>query len=431
MEKLIDPYFLSIVILPLLAFLGVAASVTLLLVGVGVTADSSAIRRQILESRTGTVVIGTICLVILVLGLSNTNQTWGIFLALVPPLLITHHAVLLGLYASRMLTSGSVGTSGNKSADARAYNTINSYFSNRTLLLRFGLPVIMLSIAGVLVFRSLSGPAHMLNEVYANTAIRHGAQYGAIGAYCYVTLELSRRTFRRDITSAFALWCVVSILIGPVLAGVVALLWTHTGADPDSWQRTVVFFFAGFAPKRVISSLEQATRQLLAQDHQPVSVASRMVPLSQLRGIVPLAEERLAEEGIHDVHSLAQAEPVRLLRNTSYDFRQILAWVDEALLITNFPRSWEALESCGIFGAVDLVSYAAPQLPGSSANSPDILQLLAEESKIEGPLFRAAVARLSKDTQVLHVNALYSYTGRTPGTIDNEDPSWLQSDPQS
>src|SRR5262249_23259778 len=161
-----------------------------------------------------------------------------------------------------------------------------------------------------------------------------------------------RRTFRHDVTGAVAMWCWVTMVLGPVLAGTVAFLWRVQGAADSNgwWSSGVVLFFTGFAPRRVIAAVEQAAVQLLKVGNTTV-VQTRLVPLSQIRGISPLIEERLGEEGIVDVNSLAAAEPVRLVRNTSFDMRQILIWIDEAILIITLPRSWEALEEEGITGA--------------------------------------------------------------------------------
>ena len=104
------------------------------------------------------------------------------------------------------------------------------------------------------------------------------------------------------------------------------------GTDNGWWAPGVVLFFAGFAPRRVISAVEGAAVELLKLGPTTV-VKTRPVPLSQIRGIGPQIEERLGEEGISDVNSLASAEPVRLVRNTSFDMRQILTWMDEAILI--------------------------------------------------------------------------------------------------
>lgn len=179
-----------------------------------------------------------------------------------------------------------------------------------------------------------------------------GVRLAAAGAYTYVLLELGRRTFRHDVTGASAMWCWVTLVLGPVLAATVAFLWLGPKTDtaPLWWGTGVILFFTGFAPRRVIAAIEQAAAQLLKLD-TPVVVQNRMIPLSQIRGIGPQIEERLAEKGITDVHSLAAAEPVRLVRNTSLDMRQILSWVDEATLIVTVPRGWNALEEEGITGA--------------------------------------------------------------------------------
>jgi hypothetical protein len=57
------------------------------------------------------------------------------------------------------------------------------------------------------------------------------------------------------------------------------------------------------------------------------------------------AEERLIEEGVTDVANLANANPYRLRRNTRFDKRQFISWIDEALLMTYLPNAWLALEA--------------------------------------------------------------------------------------
>src|SRR5207245_6934653 len=91
-----------------------------------------------------------------------------------------------------------------------------------------------------------------------------GLRLGALGAYVYVRLELGRRTFRHDITGASAMWCLVTLVLGPVLAASVAVLWRmDPPQDASWWAGGVVLFFAGYAPRRVIAAIEQAAIQLL------------------------------------------------------------------------------------------------------------------------------------------------------------------------
>ena len=421
-----DPDQLLSTVVPGIALFGLGAAMVLFLIGSIGTPATDSWRFILRRRRSDLAVAWLVSLVILVLCLCKREETWGFLFALLPPLLLTHHAVMIGIYARRLIGSDKdAARASTDTASIRVQKTMESYFGYRTLLLRYGLPVIVMAIANVIVFRSLTdgrGIAGFPTGSHAFVA----AKYGAIGAYSYVLLELSRRTFRRDITSAFALWCTVSILLGPTLACTIELIWNGAGSSATSWQTATVYFFAGFAPRRVIASIEQAARQLLSQEHQPVVAGSRLIPLSQLRGVSAVNEERLMEEGVYDVHGLAQAEPIRLLRNTSFDFRQILAWVDEALLITNFPQAWEALEKSGIFGAADLAKHVSPadkseQLeplqteaegaPAQASPVPkDLLDVLSDEIKMERALFRTAVGRLAQDIQVKHVQALYRHT---------------------
>src|SRR4029079_10574670 len=135
----------------------------------------------------------------------------------------------------------------------------------------------------------------------------------------------------------------VSLLLGPLVAGTVALVFRIQLGKQDQWALGTGLFFSGFAPLRVVAVIEQSALQLLkAGDGR--ARESRLVPLGRLRGIDEATEARLAEEGISDVHSLAFADAIRLVRNTAFDLRQIVAWMDEALLLVYAPKAWSSLE---------------------------------------------------------------------------------------
>src|SRR5690606_24762984 len=105
-------------------------------------------------------------------------------------------------------------------------------------------------------------------------------------------------------------------------------------------------FVAGFSPKFIVSGLEKFARRVFGDDSR--TMPARTMPLNQIRGITRDVEERLAEEGLDDVNQLAMADPFRLLRNTSFDKRMILSWIDNALLLKYFPESFASLERRGI-----------------------------------------------------------------------------------
>jgi len=82
---------------------------------------------------------------------------------------------------------------------------------------------------------------------------------------------------------------------------------------------------AGLAPRLVVSAVQETLRRLWLPTTTFAAQAPRAVPLAQLRGISPAVEERLNEEGIYDSFTMAMANPLRLLRNTPFDRRQIVA----------------------------------------------------------------------------------------------------------
>ena len=372
-------------------------------------------------------VLGIILVALLLLVLATgIPHRWQWIAGLVPTLMVGYQLFYLWLYHPKETSRKPVEQLGgaqqpstvSEQSYKRAQDTIYNQFSLKTLFTRYGLPAVLLGVTGIV----LAGVVFNLNNAFSvlnsipdgdRAILLRGIRLGAVGAYVYILLELGRRTFRHDITGAIAMWCWVTLILGPVLAGTVAFMWQVPTAGSGSgwWGTGIVLFFTGFAPRRVIGAIEGAAAELLKLG--PVAaVKTRLLPLSQIRGIGPQIEERLNEEGISDVNSLATAEPVRLVRNTSFDMRQILNWIDEAILIVTLPRSWEALEEAGITGAIDLAWYSSKMVDpktGSLINPlpPEITEL-AGIAKIPVGAFTATIQRLSQDVQVQYIWTLYN-----------------------
>lgn len=378
-------------------------------------------------------------LFLLVLAAAVPNR-WEWVVGLVPMLMVGYQLFYLWLYHPRendgqraMLTPVGQTLAISQQSYKRAQDTIHSHFSLKTLFTRYGLPAVLLGITGIVIADIMVNPKDFFSVVYTfdstvQKLLLPGIRLGAVGAYTYVLLELGRRTFRHDVTGQVAMWCWVTLILGPVLAGTIAFLWRMpAGTDSGWWAPGVVLFFAGFAPRRVVSAVEGAAVELLKLGPTTV-VKSRLVPLSQIRGIGSQIEERLGEEGISDVNSLASAEPVRLVRNTSFDMRQILTWMDEAILIVTLPRSWEALEDTGITGAIDLAWYLAKIIDPVTGNIvnplPQEIVDLAVIGKLAPADLVSAIQRLSQDTQVQYIWTLYNnFTEFSGGQAATPEPN--------
>jgi len=392
-----------------------------------------------------------ISILLLMIMASDVTDRWAWMLGLLPTLLVAYQAFYLWLSKpEEVQSSDTVENLQLQRARERVGSAIDTQFGPKTLFIRYGFPAALMGIIGIVVLNVLVKPGQFLSLITLNqdTIVRInpvnaaklllGVRLGALGAYVYVLLELGRRTFRHDVTGASAMWCLVTLILGPVLAGTVSVLLRMETPLPDDktwWAGGVVLFFAGYAPRRVIAAIEQAAIQLLKIGGSSVA-PTRQVPLSQIRGIGPQIEDRLSEEGIDDVNALASAEPVRLFRNTSFDLRQILTWIDEAILMVTLPRHWQALEEEGITGAIDLAWYRPVELrfaPGfGTAELPgdviakfearrqaqnNAIAALAAKVKLDKDNLEATIERLYEDRQVQDIWALYnSFTEASSGT---------------
>ena len=163
---------------------------------------------------------------------------------------------------------------------------------------------------------------------------------------------------------------LVQLVLGPLLATACAyFLLPTTPAENAPLSFASVYFFAGLAPRTVIDWISSTVRRVYLEEPKSSS-QRRTLPLSNLRGITPTIESRLAEEGIETVDALSMANPVKLLRDTPYDPRQVLGWIDEAILIITLPDHWLKLEALGISGAIDLAWYALDDEPEQPSQQP-------------------------------------------------------------
>jgi hypothetical protein len=368
-------------------------------------------------------------LLIALLGLDR-HMRWAGAAAAVPALLVLLQYVYLWahkpsevddndtLLQGQQIAARAGVPNGNPMASARdqAQKTIASTYGARTLFIRYGFPAIVLMMMGLILAFMLVDSEHFFQPAFPigfkpYPDILSGARHGAVGAYVWITMELGRRSFRRDVTGGIALWSIVTLALGPILAAVVALLFKPKTDPGNSWQAGIVLFYAGYSPRTVLAVISSAASQFLRVGPAP-SIEMRTTPLTRIRGITPAIEERLAEEGILNAETLATVEPIRLLRDTSFDLRSILWWVDEALLMMYVPNRWQLLEEQGITGATDLAALAWSAAPRSLSNETtnenlDPLQELAEVVSMKPETFRSLIDRVSQDRQVAYIWWLY------------------------
>jgi hypothetical protein len=200
-----------------------------------------------------------------------------------------------------------------------------------------------------------------------------------------------------------------------MLGGLLAQVWNGSENGDLTLTEASVYFLAGLAPRFVADRINDAVRRTFLPPSNAVAQSPRTMPLTNIRGVTTLIEDRFYEEGIFDVYGLAMANPFRILSQTPFDKRQVAAWIDEALLMTVLPQSWAALQAEGITGAIDLALYAYAD--PAEGGVPPVVQRLAERGRADKLLLFDAIKRMAQDTQVQLIWGLYQSI-----TADEEKP---------
>jgi len=422
-------------------------------------------RRQ----RTALLIIAVLLQVTGVIVVLESGLRWEILVALLPFLIVTYHAQYLWVDAP--LPTPNAMSSGDATIK-RVNDRLESYYHWEAIALRYVVPAVMLALAGFAALRVAEHTPELIQPYLSNYAFA----YGLFGAYSFVYLELGRRSVRNDITPVSVLWALTTLVVGPPLAAVLPHVFSTSTATSTAdvgglWNEKAVWIFAGYAPKFVFGKLVAGVMKALHADTSSIQ-EDRQIPLGRVSGIGADEAERLAEEGIKNVHSLACVEPLRLMRDTRFDNWQIATWVDQALLISAVPEAvWRALIHRGYQGATDALWFlsrarpdkddkdkkerdekispavaapppqTAPQppesVPGAAAPPPktssvtdpasppasesDIMVAVATEARFEPIEVELMLRRLKTDPRVADLDVLLSILSRSNGRASSEN----------
>lgn len=294
----------------------------------------------------------------------------------------------------------------------------------------FAIPALLLGVVGLGAV-SLAISAPQVPEIPADIHVlfQRGLRWGVAGAFVYVLIEFGSRLFRGDLTVGAATWAIATLIVGPALAALLAVGWKLEPTGQTQWQICAVLFFAGLAPRRVVSIVESAALQLLKAQGTPTA-PPKITPLTNLRGISPELAARLREENIDDVSALAYADPIRLVQSLPYDLRQVVDWIDEALLATILPKHYDALLDRGSTGAIDLawrwLNASIVEVDGEwqikpdNSTAPDSFLNLAGGNAADATAIYEAAALLFYEEQVCLLWVMYNCFSTTAGTLDGD-----------
>jgi hypothetical protein len=396
------------------------------------------------------------------------KKDWLLFLPVVPPTLLAFQALVSWRQRPRSVGEFTVGVSQElrdaleKSCDIKRFEAVHTqlvmvfggvmpalaespgmpqtklkrrvrYGSHNptSFATQFAVPGLLLLLVGFGVMALAYGYPDSNNPMAFNPLVGRGLRWGAAGAYCYVLFTFGARSFRNDLTVGAATWAIITLITGPTLAVVLALAWKMKAPSEElaDWQGAVVLFFAGVAPRRVMSIIESVALRFL-QGSSDVST-SKLVPLTTLRGISPDLALRLREENIEDVVGLAYADPIRLVQALPYDLRQVVEWIDQAQLAVGLPDQYETLTQRGVTGAIDLgwrwlqaCADANPRKPVIE-HLPEVPQRfkdLAQATDVEARLVYDAARQMFYEEQVRLLWVMYNCFSTTAGDPSPSSP---------
>lgn len=339
----------------------------------------------------------------------------AIVVGLLPAILVLQHGIFLLTSKPNLRQDNGLDATEQNLAFYRqkAQAEANRQFGFWSIAFDYFLPMSLTAIVGVGAMFYLVGlvPESNFQTITESTEALVGAGYGTLGAFVYVLMMLGERTFQRDISPGAAIWSTVQLVLGPILgAGLGGLLGNDRPgfnpiADP-SIGKPLLYFFAGLAPRPVVNFIQQTVRNALSKGQ---ATKAKRIPLQTIRGIDQRIEDRLFEEGITDGFLLAMANPIRLHRNTPFDLRQIISWIDECILFAVLPEKHaEALQENGVGGAIDLAYYWELAHVANQAATPGPIEALAERIHVDDPqMLKDTIQRLYEDAQVRLIWSLY------------------------
>ncbi|HEX3326438.1 MAG TPA: hypothetical protein VHV50_05535 [Actinomycetota bacterium] len=184
-------------------------------------------------------------------------------------------------------------------------------------------------------------------------------QFGFIGAYAFIILDLGRRYFRDDLKAAAYISATMRIIFASALiVAMGAAGFTKLVTDSEA---KFVAFFIGFFPRAGFTWL----RALLPGKLQAaIPQLESDYPLRNLEGLNIWYETRLIEEGIESMQNLCTASLVDIMLKTRIPIARVVDWLDQAYLYLHLakdpnhpelpPPGLATLRQLGVRTATDL-----------------------------------------------------------------------------
>jgi len=267
-----------------------------------------------------------------------------------------------------------------------------------------------------------------LGDAFVNEKFNHGSTwffphdlvnqagpmlYAFIGVYLFNLGNLVRRLYLGDLNEQ-VFWGAINRLWLSLGLGLVVQAEFPSSSTPGGPSQPAIFFSIGFLANIFLEWVLDKTLKLL-NARQP---RSEDLPLQMVNGINLWKAYRLEEEGIENVQNLATADVTELAVRTHYNFRTLIDWIDQSLLLIRLTAD-QAKILTGQATAISAIELAAAS-PRASGNDA-VAKALATVLKVDPILMGAMMDRLYEDQYVQDLWNLWQ-SGQEGGIVPPSPP---------
>jgi hypothetical protein len=316
----------------------------------------------------------------------------------------------LGKLRTNTFTQGSL-RSGKIASDQDIDDLVEKFYRKSTL----SVPAFLLTI--------FYASAFILGDTYLNQKFNSGnpwffskalidiaapVLYTFVGVYLFNLGNFIRRIYLGDLNEQVFWGAINRFWLSIGLSLVVQKAGFPLAAQPG------IFFSIGFLANIVLDWVLDGTLKAL-NFTQP---SSQDLPLRMVKGIDIWKAYRLEEEGIENVQNLATADITELTVRTHYNYRTLIDWIDQALLLVrlNADQAKILTSQATAISAIELAA-ASPRASGNNA----VANALATALKIDPVLMGATMDRLYEDEFVQTLWNLWQ-SGEEGGTVPPPTP---------
>lgn len=268
------------------------------------------------------------------------------------------------------------------------------YYHWKAYILPSVVIVFVTTVAGLICVVRMGIPMGLPNELGALIArMPSSIVAGLVGAYTWGVYDSLRRYHVIDLSPISLQFIWLRIVIAFVLGYGAGLIFK------GDLEIFAAFGLGAFPVKTLKDFVKGEARKRFNMSGAPVPAEEPT--LHKIQGLSKEINERLLEEGIYSTENLANADPVKLLLRTNFEWKVILDIIDQAILYCYVGDKIENLRPMGIRGSIELAELGHRlQDPDSKDQAEKLCEEVAQLLGRSGIAVKNLIQTIIEDPQV-------------------------------